>query len=61
MNAMSIFALRDVMNLPLLERRISVHTYGALPPLKTAMADWLLVATGNLGRPTRIACCFLLL
>ena len=58
---MSIFALRDVMNFPLLERRISVHTCGALAPLKTAMADWLLVPTSNFGRPTWIACCLLLL
>lgn len=58
---MSIFALRDVMNFPLLERRISVHARDALPALKATVANWLLVATGNLGGPTWIACCFLLL
>ena len=61
MDTMSIFALRDVMDFPLLERRISVHARGALPPLKTAMADWFLVPTSNFGRPTWIACCLLLL
>lgn len=60
-DAMAIFALRYVMDFPLLKRRISVHARGALPTLKTTMADWLLVPTGNFGRPTRIACCFLLL
>jgi hypothetical protein len=61
MDTMAIFALRDVMNFSLLEWRISVHACGTLPPLKTTMANWLLVPTGNFGRPTRIACCFLLL
>jgi len=61
MDTVSIFALRDVMNLPLLERRVSVHARGALPALETTMANWLLVPTGNFGRATWIACCFLLL
>lgn len=61
MDTMSIFALRNVMNFPLLERRISVHTRDALPALKTTVANWFLVPTGNFGGPTWIACCFLLL
>ena len=61
MDAVSVFTLRDVMNFPLFERRISVHARGTLPTLKTTMANWLLVPTGNFGRPTWIAGCFLLL
>jgi hypothetical protein len=61
MDTMSIFALRDVMNLPLLERRVSVHARDALAALEATMTYWLLVPTGNFGGPTWIACCFLLL
>jgi len=58
---MYVLALRDVVNFPLLERRISVHTRDALAALKAPVTYRLLVSACHLGGPTWIACRLLLL
>jgi hypothetical protein len=58
---MPILALRDVVNLSLLEWCISVHARDTLTTLKTAVANWFLVSAGYLRNPAWIACGLLLL
>jgi hypothetical protein len=45
---MYVFALRNIVDLPLLERRVSVHARNALPALEATVTDWSLVPTRNL-------------
>lgn len=44
---MTIFALRYVVDLPFLERRISVNARNALAALETTVANRLLMSTRN--------------